>query len=58
MGQRLTGAEILLESLIAEGVDTVFGYPGGSIITVYYQSENHGEKPCLMATKWRLKINP
>ena len=35
MGQRLTGAEILLESLIAEGVDTVFGYPGGSIITVY-----------------------
>ena len=35
MLQRLTGAEILLESLIAEGVDTVFGYPGGSIITVY-----------------------
>ena len=35
MGQRLTGAEILLESLLAEGVDTVFGYPGGSIITVY-----------------------
>ena len=35
MGQRLTGAEILLESLIAEGVDTVFGYPGGQIITVY-----------------------
>ena len=29
--------------------------PDGSIITVYYQSENHGEKPCLMATKWRLK---
>ena len=35
MGQRLSGAEILLESLIAEGVDTVFGYPGGQIITVY-----------------------
>ena len=35
MGQRLTGAEILLESLIAEGVDTIFGYPGGQIITVY-----------------------
>ena len=29
--------------------------PDGSIITVYYQSENHGEKPCLMATKWRVK---
>ena len=35
MLKRLTGAEILLESLIAEGVDTVFGYPGGQIITVY-----------------------
>ena len=29
--------------------------PDGSIITVYYQSENHGEKPCLMATKWCVK---
>lgn len=31
----LTGADILLESLIAEGVDTIFGYPGGQILTVY-----------------------
>ena len=35
MGRELSGAEILLESLIAEGVDTVFGYPGGQILTVY-----------------------
>ena len=35
MGQILTGAEILLESLIAEGVDTIFGYPGGQILSVY-----------------------
>ena len=26
----MTGAEILIKSLIDEGVDTVFGYPGGS----------------------------
>lgn len=32
---KLTGADILLESLIAEGVDTIFGYPGGQILTVY-----------------------
>jgi len=31
----MTGAEILLESLIHQGVDTVFGYPGGQIIPVY-----------------------
>ena len=29
--------------------------PDGSVITVYYQSENMGEPPCLMATKWRVK---
>lgn len=31
----ITGAEILWESLIAEGVDVVFGYPGGAIMQVY-----------------------
>ncbi len=30
-----TGAEILWECLINEGVDTVFGYPGGAIMPVY-----------------------
>lgn len=44
MGQRLTGAEILLESLIAEGVDTVFGYPGGSIITVYDKMYSYSDR--------------
>ena len=44
MGQRLTGAEILLESLIAEGVDTVFGYPGGSIITVYDKLYDYSDR--------------
>ncbi len=32
---KLSGSEILLESLIAEGVDTIFGYPGGAIMPVY-----------------------
>ena len=44
MARRLTGAEILLESLIAEGVDTVFGYPGGSIITVYDKMYHYGDR--------------
>jgi len=33
--KKLTGAEILLESLREEGVDTIFGYPGGTVIDIY-----------------------
>jgi acetolactate synthase-1/2/3 large subunit len=31
----LTGAEIFLESLVHEGVDTIFGYPGGVVLIIY-----------------------
>ena len=33
--KKLTGAEILLESLKEEGVDTIFGYPGGAVVDIY-----------------------
>jgi acetolactate synthase-1/2/3 large subunit len=33
--KKLTGAQIVIESLIAEGVDVVFGYPGGAILPTY-----------------------
>jgi len=32
---KLTGAEILIECLIEEGVDTVFGFPGGAVLNIY-----------------------
>ncbi|MBI5569906.1 MAG: biosynthetic-type acetolactate synthase large subunit [Desulfomonile tiedjei] len=32
---KISGAHILLESLKAEGVDTIFGYPGGAVIDVF-----------------------
>ena len=35
MELQLTGAQILLECLKEQGVDTVFGYPGGTILDVY-----------------------
>lgn len=35
MKEKISGADALLQSLICEGVDLVFGYPGGSIIPVY-----------------------
>lgn len=31
----LTGSQAVLEAMIAEGVDTVFGYPGGAIMPIY-----------------------
>ena len=31
----MTGARIVVETLIEQGVDTVFGYPGGTILNVY-----------------------
>lgn len=31
----LTGAQIVIESLVAQGVDTIFGYPGGTILNIY-----------------------
>lgn len=33
--KKMTGAQIVVESLLAEGVDTVFGYPGGAILPTY-----------------------
>ena len=32
---KLTGAEIIVECLKEQGVDTIFGYPGGAILNVY-----------------------
>ena len=36
MTETLTGAQILCRALIAEGVDTLFGYPGGAIMPFYH----------------------
>jgi len=33
--EQITGAEALLNCLVEEGVDTIFGYPGGAIMPVY-----------------------
>ena len=35
MPKELTGAQILLESMLREGVTTFFGYPGGAVIDIY-----------------------
>jgi len=34
-GEMLTGAEIVLRALADQGVDTIFGYPGGAVLPIY-----------------------
>lgn len=41
---QLTGAEIVIECLKEQGVDTVFGYPGGAILNVYDELYKHREE--------------
>ncbi len=40
----LTGAQILVECLKEQGVDTVFGYPGGAILNVYDELYKHSDE--------------
>ncbi len=40
----MTGSKIILESLIKEGVDTIFGYPGGAVLNIYDELFNYKDK--------------
>ena len=40
----LTGSEIVIECLKEQGVDTVFGYPGGTILNVYDELYKHSDE--------------
>ena len=41
---QLTGAEIVVECLKEQGVDTVFGYPGGTILNIYDALYKHSDE--------------
>ena len=41
---QLTGAQIVIECLKEQGVDTVFGYPGGTILNVYDELYKHSDE--------------
>ncbi|MDL2291313.1 biosynthetic-type acetolactate synthase large subunit [Desulfovibrio sp. OttesenSCG-928-F20] len=47
---KLTGAQILMECLKREGVDTIFGYPGGAVIEIFDELSRHQDvlKPILV----------
>lgn len=42
--KRLTGSQALLECLLAEGVETLFGYPGGAIMPVYDELYKYADR--------------
>jgi len=44
MSMQLNGAEILIECLKEQGVDTIFGYPGGQILNVYDALYKHSDE--------------
>ncbi|MDE7060893.1 MAG: acetolactate synthase large subunit, partial [Lachnospiraceae bacterium] len=41
---QLNGSEIIIECLKEQGVDTVFGYPGGTILNVYDELYKHSDE--------------
>ncbi|MCR5201484.1 MAG: biosynthetic-type acetolactate synthase large subunit [Lachnospiraceae bacterium] len=41
---QLTGAQIVIECLKEQGVDTIFGYPGGTILNVYDELYKHSDE--------------
>lgn len=41
---KITGSEVLLQSLVAEGVNLIFGYPGGAIMPVYDALYGYADK--------------
>ena len=43
---QLTGSEILVECLKEQGVDTVFGYPGGAADAAVRAGPGQAQRPC------------
>ena len=43
ISRKLNGSEILIQCLLEQGVDTIFGYPGGAILNVYDKLYDHPE---------------
>ena len=62
-GKSMNGSEIIIQALLNEGVDTVFGYPGGAVLPIYdaiFQQISFGTfsfaKKAVLCT-WR-KVTP
>jgi acetolactate synthase-1/2/3 large subunit len=45
---KVTGAQILFESLKKEGVDVIFGFPGGAVLDIYHEMSRHNIRHILV----------
>ncbi|MGC9967585.1 MAG: biosynthetic-type acetolactate synthase large subunit [Syntrophobacteraceae bacterium] len=45
---KVTGAQILFESLKKEGVDVIFGFPGGAVLDIYHEMSKHNIRHILV----------
>ncbi|MBU0926612.1 MAG: biosynthetic-type acetolactate synthase large subunit [Spirochaetes bacterium] len=41
---RMSGARVIVECIIEQGVDTVFGYPGGTVLNIYDELYKHADR--------------
>ena len=41
---KISGAKIIMETLIEQGCDTVFGYPGGQVINIFDELYQYSDK--------------
>ena len=41
---KATGTKVIIETLIEQGCDTVFGYPGGAVLSIYDELYRHSDK--------------
>ena len=41
---KLTGAQIIIETLIEQGCKTAFGYPGGAVLNIYDELYNNADR--------------
>ena len=54
----MTGAKILLECLLEQGVDTIFGYPGGAVLEIYDALKEKGYNPINQLVGYILSEDP
>ena len=44
MLKELRGSDVIIECLLEQGVDTVFGYPGGAVLNIYDSLYKYSDK--------------
>ena len=54
----LSGAQILLECLKREGVEVVFGFPGGAVIDIYNEGLKSNSTAAEVRERWSYNSDP